>query len=173
MFSRISKAEHDNAVAELKDGHKAQLTAIAAKCGIDAAELNATELAEAIGAKLEGYADTAAEIAQLNKDVDEAQAKATELNGELETANENLEAANKELGDVKALFGADAEAADFDLVKAVGDIAPEQKTIPRPGDQDDKPKMDEAVMTDMDLAAAQYEAGEISYKEYKDRTFAN
>lgn len=160
-MKRISIEEHEAKMAALKS----KLSTLAQIAGSAAEEDNVDAMVQAITAGLNSRVE-------LNQKIEDLEAKLTESSQEFagmkelaEEHEKNLNAANEKLQGITALFGEKAKAEGFDVVKAVGDIAPESFTGSDPVQQQRQEKPEH--WTELDELGAMFDRGDISATEFR------
>jgi hypothetical protein len=162
LTKRITMAEHDVIV----NGYKEKITAMAALTGADTAEQNPGEMVEAITAALTESATRLDKIEAIEASLATSQAEFAGMKELAETHEATIAQANGKVESISALFGEAAKAADFDLVKAVGDLTPEGFTGSDPAQQSSATQKDE-TWSELDELAEMNAKGEISDFEFR------
>lgn len=168
MFKRISEAEHKAAMAALEETHSAYLQKLAGAVNLKTENMSQEQIAEAI---FSAVSDQENELNQINAQLDKANQEAESNKSALDAALERVNNQAETIEGITKLFGEKAQADGFNLVEAVGDIVPEPQTGTDPI-QPAQVAADKEIITEFDQLAADYKAGNITLREFVEKTSA-
>jgi len=169
---KIPVTEHKELLAKATEAGRTNLVAFATAAKVEAVEEKTdAELVEAITAALSVTATLADENNSLEASIKQAEAANATLTSAAADAKAKATAAENKVEAVAALFGEAAKADDFDVVKAVGDIAPESFTASIEN-EDPTAHIPADIKSPLDELNAKFQNKEISASEFHKQAMA-